>query len=96
VGARRTTFGKMQRERAKQAKAAAKRERRQERVTDAGTADAEMPAMDTTSDDGLGTLSPAELLKLVEVTHQKFAAGTIGYDEFEETKAELLARLPID
>ncbi len=95
MGARRTTFGKMQRERAKQAKAAAKRERRQERVAEAGTADAETSATEA-SDDGLGTLSPAELLKLVEVTHQKFEAGTIGYDEFEERKAELLARLPID
>lgn len=96
MGARRTTFGKTQRERAKKAKAAAKRERRQERVAEATTPDANVPATDTASDDRLGTLSAADLLKLVEVTHQKFEAGTIGYDEFEEKKAELLARLPID
>jgi Short C-terminal domain len=88
----RTTFDKLQRERAKKAKAAAKRERRLERRTEA----VETAPAEGSPDGGLGMLSAAELLEQIELTHQRFAAGTIDQEEFEAKKAELLARLPID
>ena len=93
MGASRSTFGKLERDRAKKAKAAAKRERRLERKSDAATPD------DVASggvDDGPDGISAADLLAEIERTHQRFEAGQIGYDEFEEKKAELFARLPID
>lgn len=93
MGAQRSTFGKLERDRAKKAKAAAKRERRLERKTDAGTPDEVVPG---TGDDGPDGISAADLLAEIERTHQLFDAGQIGYDEFEEKKAELFARLPID
>ncbi len=94
MGARGTTFGKLERERAKKAKAAAKRARREERAADTGE---DVDGQETEApDDGLGMLSAAELLALVEQTHRKFEAGTLSHEEYEEKKAELLARLPID
>jgi hypothetical protein len=88
----RTTFEKLQRDRAKKAKAAAKRERRLERKAEAAQGKPE----EALPDDGLGQLSAAELLAQIELTHQRFEAGTIDQDEFEAKKAELFARLPID
>ena len=59
MGAQRTTFDKLQRERAKKAKAIAKRERRLNPADEpTGVVPLEMPAGD-------GLLSPSELLELV-------------------------------
>ena len=93
MATQRTSFTKLQRDRAKKAKAAAKRERRLERAAEARNG--------TGTDDGFeasaeGPISAAELLHEIEVTHQRFEAKLISYEEFEEKKAELLARLPID
>ncbi len=93
MGAQRTTFEKLQRDRAKKAKAAAKRERRQERSASADDA-GESPVM-TIQDTG-GELSAPQLLALVEQIHRQFEAKEISYDDFEERKADLLSRLPID
>ena len=90
MGAQRTSFAKLQRERAKKAKAAAKRERRLERDTDAGSGE-ERP----TVGEG-GDLTAAELLERVEQIHRQFAAKQISHEDFEEQKADLLARLPVD
>jgi hypothetical protein len=92
MATQRTSFTKLQRDRAKKAKAAAKRERRLERAAEArsGHADAEV---ETSLE---GPISAAELLHEIEVTHQRFEAKLISYEEFEEKKAELLSRLPID
>jgi hypothetical protein len=95
MGVQRTSFEKLQRERAKKAKAAAKRERRDERSAEAAP-DADVPAPDPESDDPMAELSAAELLRLVEQIHGRFEAGLIGFEEYEEKKAELLARLPMD
>ena len=91
MGGQRTTFSKLQRDRAKKAKAALKRERRQERGT--ATTDEE-PEIDVAG--GEGELSPAELLQLVESIHKSFEAKKISYEEYEEKKADLLSRLPVD
>ena len=87
MATRRTSFGKLQRDRAKQAAQAAKRERRIERANETPD-DIEIPTE--------GEVSPAELLGLIEQIHKQYDAKQIDFEEFEEKKAELLARLPVD
>ena len=89
---RRTTFDKLQRERARKAKAAAKRDRRMDR-SEAAAADG---GPDVVTAHGDGELSAAQLLEEIELIHRQLEAKQIGLDEFEEKKAELMARLPID
>ena len=93
MATQRTSFTKLQRDRAKKAKAAAKRERRLERSAEARTASEENDGVEETHE---GPISAAELLHEIEVTHQRFEAKLMSYEEFEEKKAELLSRLPID
>ncbi len=88
MSVRRTSFGKVERERAKKAKAAAKRELRQSRGTDAEPADEERapePADST-----------AELLQQVEDLHRRFDAGVLPYEDFESQKADLMGRIRLD
>ena len=99
MGANRTTFEKLQRDRAKKAKAAAKRDKRlgltpdQERVTD--TVDEPVAAgWDAGKADE--PLSAEELLALVEQLHAQFEAKAISFDEFEERKTDLMARISVD
>ena len=96
MGVQRTSFEKLQRERAKKAKAAAKRERREERAAGTATPEDGDVLADLAPDDELTPLSAAELLRMVALVHERFEAGTIGFEEFEEKKTELLARLPTD
>lgn len=93
MAAQRTSFEKLQRDRAKKAKQAAKREKRQERA--AGTTE-ETPDEGPSLIDLHGELSAADLLGLVEALHSRLEAGTISFDEFEEQKAELLGRVRVD
>ena len=100
MGANRTTFEKLQRDRAKKAKAAAKRDRRM------GVAGApELSGTDTPADDVDTTwevsdsaepLSAEALLVLVEQLHAQFEAKAISFEEFEERKADLMARISVD
>lgn len=96
MATQRTSFTKLQRDRAKKAKAAAKRERRLERAAEARTPDADADGFDAAAESAEGPISAAELLREIEVTHQRFEAKLMSYEEFEEKKAELLSRLPID
>jgi hypothetical protein len=91
VPTQRSSFDKLQRERAKKEKAAAKRERRAERSANAGAPDD--PVVIPSGD---GELSPAELMRLVEDLHTRYAAGGMELEDFEEAKAELMARLTVD
>jgi len=93
MGTQRTTAGKLERDRAKKAKAAAKRDRRQERRAEAAATADEVTATPPGED---GELSAARLLEEVELIHRRFEAGAIGLEEFEDKKADLLARLPIE
>lgn len=97
MAAQRTSFEKLQRDRAKKAKQAAKREKRAERGTEADpSADGELiDVTEALSDDGK-ELSAADLLNLVEAIHRQFEAKEISLEEFEERKTELFGRLPID
>jgi hypothetical protein len=90
MGTQRSTFSKLQRDRDKKAKAAAKREQRLERSSAAG----EAPAGDTATEHDAE--SSARLLELIEQVHRQYDAHQIGQDEFEERKAALLAQLRID
>ncbi len=93
MGAQRTSFGKRERDRTKKAKAAAKRERRQDKTveTDGELDETQAPVVYPD-----GELSAAELLDRIEAVHRRFDAGTISLEDFEEEKAELFARLPLD
>ena len=88
----RTSFGKLQRDRDKQAKAAAKRDRRREKESVTRTAEEPVALMENTG----GELTPSQLLKMIETVHRQFEEGTIDFATFEETKAALLSRLPVD
>ena len=95
MSGQRTSFGKLQRDRAKKEKAAAKRERRRERETEPGTASGALPEGAAGGAPG-GEVPADQLLGLIESIHQRFEAGTMSYDDYEEQKAELLGRLRID
>ena len=84
-----STFSKMQREREKKERAAAKREARQNK----SAADAPEASTDVS---GEGDLSAGDLVRLVEAIHKEYEDGTIDLDEFEEKKQALLARVRID
>jgi hypothetical protein len=92
MAAQRTSFEKLQRDRAKKAKAAAKREKRLEKGTDE-------------ADEGLTELAPAqpgvelsaaELLARVEEIHRLFEEKKLSFEDFEEQKADLMARISVD
>lgn len=94
MGAQRTSFDKLQRDRAKKAKAAAKRDRRQNGVTpDEEDAETFAPLSET---DPQEELSAPELLARIEQIHQQLDAGTISFEDFETEKAELLSRVQVD
>ena len=92
MGAQRTTFDKLQRDRAKKAKQAAKRERRQEKSAETG----EETEVDIALPSGEEPLTAAELMQQVEAITRRLEAGTISLEDFEDAKADLMERLPID
>ena len=85
---RRTTFGKLQRDRDKQAKAQAKLERKAERAE-----------QDDGSDGEGGNASEADqatvLAQLADL-HAAFDDGTIAFDDFEARREELTSKLRVD
>ena len=95
MGVQRTSFEKLQRDRAKKAKAAAKREKRIDKTPEELSEEEEAAAMAALANPE-AELSAADLLILIEQIHKQFDAEEIDFEEFEERKTELLARLPID
>ena len=90
MATQRTSFNKLQRDRDKQEKAAAKRDRRQGRSAVASAEDAvdvPQPA---------NAPSAQELLDQVEKVHRQYDAGVIDFETFESTKAQLLSQLTVD
>lgn len=87
MATRRTSFGKLQRDRAKQAAQQAKREKRLEKGTEE---DEEIVIPEE------GEIPAEQLLVLIEQIHKQYDDKLIDFDEFEERKAELMARLVID
>lgn len=95
MGASRTSFDKLQRDRAKKAKAAAKREKRFDK----------QPETPDTGGDSLDRLStmkegdeipPDQLLEMVAELHRQFEDEQISFEEFEDRKMELFALLTTD
>ena len=110
MGKQRSSFAKLQRDRAKAAKKAAKQAARQGNTNDpfgpAPTADldgsGDVEVMETGSSivsellEGKGELTAPELLELIEAVHKQLEDGDITPEEFEDAKVEIFARLPID
>ena len=100
MAAGRTTFEKLQRDRAKKAKADAKRAKRMGKIPESGplVSTATVPDSDGAVLDGSldEELSAADLIRLVEEVQTQFDNEEITFDEYEERKIELLARLPTD
>ncbi|MAW70185.1 MAG: hypothetical protein VX823_09915 [Actinomycetota bacterium] len=98
----RTTFEKLQRDRAKKAKADAKRAKRMGKTPESGPLvyESEDPVVDENAAQLDGNLdqeiSAEDLLRLVEELQKKFDNEEIDFDEYEERKIELLARLPME
>ena len=91
MAAQRTSFEKLQRDRAKKAKAAAKREKRLDKGPDEEADDTVVPLSEP------GTEIPAaELLQRVEQLHRLFEDKKISFEDFEEQKADLMARISVD
>ncbi|HPU38286.1 MAG TPA: hypothetical protein PLS63_01845 [Microthrixaceae bacterium] len=93
MGASRTSFAKLQRDRAKKAKAAAKRDRR---ITGEDGFEVEEESTDIEALPEGEDLSADQLLRLVEELHADFEAKRIDFDTFEERKMELFARITVD
>lgn len=83
------SFQKRARERAKLEKAQAKGEKRAARASEAEAAAEDAPQP-------VSQEEAPKILSAIERLHEQFDAGQISMDDFEEKKAELFARLPID
>ncbi len=83
---RRTTFGKLQRERDKKEKALIKAERRAARLENKGEEDRDQPA----------AADQDALLDALADLHRRFEDGAISIDEFEERREQLTSRLVVD
>lgn len=85
----RATFEKLQRERDKQAKATAKRERRQ-------APSAMASREETATADVVPTADAESVLAMVEKLHARFERSEISFEEYEMKKTDLLGRLTVD
>jgi hypothetical protein len=94
MAAQRTSFEKLQRDRAKKAKQAAKREKRLEKGNEAEAESDELTPL-APAEPGI-ELSAAELLARVEEIHRLFDDKKISFEDFEEQKADLMARISVD
>lgn len=92
MGASRTSFEKLQRDRAKKAKAAAKREKR----LDKDGEEVSDEILDTTELTPGQEIPADQLLKMVAELHQQFEDDEITFEEFEDRKTELFALLSVD
>jgi hypothetical protein len=89
VSRRRTTFGKLQRDRDKQAKQRAKQERRAERAEKTDTPEDEATTAEAPVDQ-------SKLLAQLADLHAAFDDGRIGFDDFEARREELTSQLRVD
>ncbi len=109
MGKQRSSFAKLQRDRAKAAKKAEKQASRQGKEpdgtpTDVSVMEAENEVVEVEEGaslvakllQGKSELTAPELLALIEVVHNKLESGEIDHDEFEDAKVEIFARLPMD
>lgn len=95
MGASRTSFEKLQRDRAKKAKAAAKREKRLDKSTPEDETEVDATEVLSTLNPG-DEIPPDQLLRMVAELHEQFEAEKISFEEFEDRKTELFALLSVD
>ncbi len=88
MATQRSSFAKRERDRAKKAKQALKREARLEKPADDEEEDTEEVPQSTES-------AEAIMEKLAKL-HAAFDDDQIEFEDFEEQKAELMARMPIE
>ena len=81
------SFQKRMREKARAEKAALKQQRKQERAAAAAEADEET--------DDTPAVPQEQVLAQLETLHQQFADDKIDFDDFEERKQELIAKLSV-
>ena len=84
MATRRTTSNKRERERSKQAKATAKRERRLDKSPDDDTEAIEFDENSATTE---------ELIERIAAMHEQYDAGQLSFEAFDEEKAELMTLL---
>jgi hypothetical protein len=84
MATRRTTSNKRERERSKQAKATAKRERRLDKSPDENEEIVEFDENSATTD---------ELIERIAAMHEKYDDGQMSFEDFDEEKTELMALL---
>ena len=97
MGASRTSFVKLQRDRAKKAKASAKRDKRLDKSPeDALTRDEDEETIELSSFSEGDEIPPDQLLKMVADLHQQFEDEEITFEDFEDRKTELFALLSVD
>ena len=97
MGASRTSFEKLQRDRAKKAKASAKRDKRLDKSPeDALTRDEDEETIELSSFSEGDEIPPDQLLKMVADLHQQFEDEEITFEDFEDRKPELFALLSVD
>ncbi len=95
MGASRTSFEKLQRDRAKKARAAAKREKRLDKDAAPEAEDADVMEQLSSFKEG-EEIPPDQLLKMVAELHKQFEDEEITFEEFEDRKMELFALLSVD
>ena len=86
---RRTTFGKLQRDRDKQAKQKAKTERKQSRGQEGDETDVEV-------EDAPPAVDQGRVLDQLAKLHAAYDDGQMDLDSFEERRAELTSLLRVD
>ena len=97
MGASRTSFEKLQRDRAKKAKASEKRDKRLDKSPeDALTRDEDEETIELSSFSEGDEIPPDQLLKMVADLHQQFEDEEITFEDFEDRKTELFALLSVD
>ncbi len=97
MGASRTSFEKLQRDRAKKAKASEKRDTRLDKSPeDALTRDEDEETIELSSFSEGDEIPPDQLLKMVADLHQQFEDEEITFEDFEDRKTELFALLSVD
>lgn len=94
MAASRTSFEKLQRDRAKKAKAAAKREKRLDKSVE--PSDADEATVDPSSLAAGEEIPADQLLRMVAELHEQFESEKISFEEFEDRKTELFALLSVD
>ena len=85
----RTSYGKLQRDRAKKERQQLKRERRFDRSTPD-------PDEEEVEEVQVSTASTEDILERVAELHRRFDDEEIDFDDFEEQKAALMAQLTVD